>query len=164
MCTQHQHIGIPMCTQHQHIGIAMCTQHQHIGIPMCTQHQHIGIAMCTQHQWLSLLCRPEDDRMMGRNMWLYVLTKQIILTYIFNFIIYKINKYCHYLKQSCRIRVRNFLLMLRFGRLRNNLLYLRPNGRSGQMAVEVSRFSSFMCHVNLIELITLGTVRFMRGL
>ena len=102
--------------------------------------------------------------MMGRNMWLYVLTKQIILTYIFNFIIYKINKYCHYLKQSCRIRVRNFLLMLRFGRLRNNLLYLRPNGRSGQMAVEVSRFSSFMCHVNLIELITLGTVRFMRGL
>jgi len=28
----------------------------------------IGIQMCTQHQWLSLLCRPEDDRLIGRNM------------------------------------------------------------------------------------------------
>jgi len=29
---------------------------------------HTGIPMCTQHQWLSLQCRPEDDRLMGWNM------------------------------------------------------------------------------------------------
>jgi len=46
----------------------------HIGIPMCTNLVSLfakqakqGIPMCTQHQWLSLLCRPEDDRLMGRN-------------------------------------------------------------------------------------------------
>jgi len=48
---------------------------------------YIGIPMCTQHQWLCLLCRPEDDRLVGRNMKPYILIIKLVLTYIINFII-----------------------------------------------------------------------------